>query len=196
MPEEKLLRAIQAFDDYNRKDPNTETSNQKSFPKELLYATRMTERMERFAPNAPEHVLLATRCQHVGRWEIPRSRYPMNRTGYLQWRNELKRHHAGIAQEILQGCGYDEETIEKVKFLLLKRQLHTNPDTQLLEDVICLVFLEYYLEDFTDKHDEEKVVEILRKTLRKMSEKAIHEATSMAVKSEKIRSLLEKVTAS
>ncbi len=194
MSNEKLTLAFKAFDAYNEKDPNTESFNGKSYPKELLYAMRMSEQLERFAPDSAEYIKLAARCQHIGRWEIPRSKYPMDKKGYLQWRNTLKQHHATIAEKMLSEIGYDSNTIDPVKFLLLKKQLHTNPDTQLLEDIICLVFVEYYLEDFASKHEDEKVVDILHKTLKKMSPRAITEAVGL-VKSEKIKSLLEKATA-
>lgn len=138
-------------------------------PAELLYAQRITSRLTDFAPDASEVVRLAARCQHIGRWEIPREKYPMDRKGYLQWRNEEKIHHARIAEKILSNTGYDQEIIEKVKFLVLKKELHSNADTQLLEDVVCLVFVEYYLDDFAAKHDDDKVVDILKKTLKKMS---------------------------
>ncbi|MDV3307807.1 MAG: DUF4202 domain-containing protein [Cyclobacteriaceae bacterium] len=191
MQDDRLVRAFEAFDAYNSQDPNLEADGDQSVPKEVLYAQRMTRRLAAFAPEAPEHVQLAARCQHIGRWEIPRSRYPMDRKGYLTWRNELKRHHASIAERILKACGYEEATIELVKFLLLKKQLHVNPDTQLLEDIVCLVFLEHYLEDFASRHDSSKVVDILRKTMKKMSPRAIREAHDV-VQSDRIRTLLEK----
>jgi hypothetical protein len=167
-----FTRAIAAFDAYHQRDPNMEVENGKAFPKELLYARRMTDRLASFAPNADESVKLAARCQHIGRWEISRQKYPMDKKGYLQWRNEEKFHHARIAQDILSETGYDAETIDKVKALLLKKGLFTNADTQLMEDVACLVFLEFYLEEFSGKHDDDKVVDILRKTLKKMSASA------------------------
>lgn len=169
---DRFPRAIAAFDAYHQRDPNTEIENGKLFPKELLYARRMTDRLAAFAPQADEAVKLAARCQHIGRWEIPREKYPMGKKGYLQWRNEEKFHHAYIAETILAETGYDATTIGKVKFLLLKKELFTNADTQLMEDVACLVFLEFYLEDFSEKHDDDKVVDILRKTLGKMSPSA------------------------
>jgi hypothetical protein len=168
-PSRRFEEAIAAFDAYNQKDPNQEMDDGHLFPKELLYARRMTERLAQFAPDADEAVKLAARCQHIGRWEIPREKYPMDKKGYLQWRNEEKIRHAHIAEEILSECGYDQELIERVKLLVLKKELYTNKDTQLLEDVVCLVFVEYYLEDFAARHDEEKVVDILKKTMKKMS---------------------------
>jgi Domain of unknown function (DUF4202) len=150
----------------------------------------MSHQLDLFSPSASEHVKLAARCQHIGRWEIPRSSYPMDQKGYFKWRNELKSHHASIAASILQTCGYDASTIEKVKFLLLKKELHLNRETQLLEDVICLVFLEYYLDEFAAKHEDGKVVDILRKTMKKMSASAIEAANKIPL-SPKAKQLLQ-----
>lgn len=165
-------KAIAAFDDYNRKDPNTETSGGKTLPKELLYAQRMSACLVQFMPDASEALRLAIRCQHIGRWEIPRETYPKDRVGYLQWRNKLKEHHAEIASTILSEIGYDEETIDRVKFIVQKKQLRHDDESQALEDVVCLVFLEYYFEEFARQHEEDKVISILQKTWNKMSEKA------------------------
>jgi len=167
--DDRFACAIEAFDAYHREDPNAEIKDGIPFPSELIYVQRLTGRLNQFAPDASEAVKLAARCQHIGRWEIPRTKYPQDKKGYLQWRNEEKMRHAHIAEEILRRCGYDKETIEKVKLLLLKKELHSNADTQLLEDVVCMVFLEFYLDDFSKKHTEEKVVDILRKTIKKMS---------------------------
>ncbi len=188
------LEAIQEFDRYNSNDPNREMWRGTDYPKELLYAMRMTERLTQFAPDSPEYLILAARCQHIGRWEIPRSAYPMDRKGYLQWRSTLKFHHARIAGDILAKIGYDHETIEKVKFLLLKKELNRNADTQMLEDVICLVFVQYYLDDFAAAHNEEKVIEILRKTMTKMSSRAIAEVSTLPL-SDKILALLGQAAA-
>jgi hypothetical protein len=190
---DRFNKARDAFDTYHQKDPNTETIEGKAIPKELLYARRMTDRLAKFAPDADEAVTLAARCQHIGRWEIPREKYPMDKKGYLQWRNEEKMHHAKIAERILSEAGYALETIEAVKFLLLKKELFTNPRTQLLEDVVCLVFIEYYLEEFAAKHDDEKVVDILRKTLRKMTPNA-KSAVGTIKLSDKIRTLIHQST--
>jgi hypothetical protein len=188
---EQLKRAFTAFDAYNAKDPNLENFEGTTHPKELLYAQRMTDRLSVYAPSVPEYLQLAARCQHIGRWEIPRKSYPMDRVGYLKWRNELKGHHAKIAEGILKECGYDNHTIEIVKFLLLKRELQQNPDTKLLEDVICLVFIEYYLEDFAAQHEDEKVIDIIRKTMKKMTNRAI-EATGELRLSERVKGLIGK----
>lgn len=188
---ERFEKAISSFDAYNALDPNLEVSGGSMVPKELLYARRMSERLEIFASDAPEHVKLAIRCQHIGRWEMPRNRFEMNRKGYLQWRSQLKIHHASLAERILSECGYDQEAIHKVQFLLLKKQLSSNAETQVLEDVVCLVFLEFYLEDFASKHEEDKVVDILNKTLKKMSPEAIDTGLKLPL-SERVREYLSK----
>lgn len=166
---EKLLEAFHLFDEANAKDPNIETYNGKTYPKELLYAIRMTDVLGEFTPNASEALKLAARCQHICRWEIPRSNYETNRSGYLKWRQDLKKFHAQKASEILRQVGYVQDTIDEVEFLLLKKQLKKSKGTQTLEDIICLVFLNYYFEPFMQKHPEDKVVDIVQKTWRKMS---------------------------
>ena len=168
---DKLTKAFQLFDEANGKDPNTEEFSGRTYPKELLYAIRMTEKLNDFAPNASEALQLTARCQHICRWEIPRESYDMDRAGYLHWRQDLKNFHAHKATAILQDVTYSQDTIAKVVFLLEKKKLKKNEDTQTLEDVICLVFLQYYFEDFAKKHPEEKIIDILQKTWRKMSEK-------------------------
>ena len=142
---ERLKKAIEAFDQANAADPNQEMWQGKSYPKELLYGQRMTACLNSFEPNASEVLQLAARCQHICRWEIPRNTYPMDKTGYHAWRNYLKKYHAEKAGAIMENIGYEAETIQEVQKLLQKKQLKRNPDTQTLEDVICLVFLEYYL---------------------------------------------------
>ena len=167
---EKFKEAINLFDEANKNDPNKEVYQGQEYPKELLYAQRMTERLNSFDENAGEALQLSVRCQHIQRWEIPRDQYDMNRVGYLKWRNDLKLFHADRAGEIMKSVGYDDDTIDTVKFLLQKKQLKKNEMTQTLEDVICLVFLEYYFERFAEKYDEEKLIDILRKTWNKMSD--------------------------
>ncbi|WNJ17841.1 DUF4202 domain-containing protein [Pontibacter sp. G13] len=173
-------QAIQAFDQANAQDPNSVRWQGTDWPKELLYAHRMSECLESFEPDATEALRLAVRCQHIRRWEIPRSSYPDGKKGYYAWRNELKRFHGEAAAEILTSVGYDDEMVAKVQKLLNKEQLKKNPDTQTLEDVICLVFLQYYLGEFAEQHADEKVVDILRKTWRKMSLKGQERAKTIA----------------
>jgi hypothetical protein len=175
----KFKNAVHLFDEANKSDPNIESLNGKDYPKELLYAIRMTDKLNQFEPNASEEVQLAVRCQHICRWEIPRDSYEMNRNGYLNWRRELKKFHALKASEILLQVGYDETLIDKVTFLLEKKQLKKNSDTQLMEDIICLVFLEFYFENFSEKYSEKKLIDIIKKTWIKMSEKGRDSAINL-----------------
>lgn len=162
---------LAAFDAANAEDPNLDEGQ----PKELLYARRMSEMLARFAPDASEAVRLAVRAQHIQRWKTPRSSYPADRQGYLQWRTGLYKFHAETAGRIMAEHGYDPETIERVKAAVGKKGLKVNAETQLLEDVTDLVFLEHYLAGFAAQHpdySEEKWIDILRKTWQKMSAEA------------------------
>ncbi|MEJ1223074.1 DUF4202 domain-containing protein [Sediminicola sp. 1XM1-17] len=187
----RLYKAYELFDKANGQDPNKEVFQGNLYPKEVLYAHRMTQKLLEFEPGASEALRLAARCQHICRWEIPRETYSMDRVGYLKWRQDLKKFHADKASSILKAVGYDQATIEKVVFLLEKKQLKKNEDTQTLEDVICLVFLEYYFEPFVVKHSEEKLIDILQKTWRKMSGKG-HEAALKIGFSESSLKLVQK----
>jgi hypothetical protein len=151
----RLDDALRRFDEANAEDPNTEMVDGQPLPKELLYGQRMSARLAVFAPDAPETVELAARAQHIRRWEVPRDSYPEGRAGYLKWRTDLYKRHAELAGEIMGDVGYDPDVIDRVQTLLRKRGLKTDRDVQLLEDVICLVFLEHYFHDFARKHDEE-----------------------------------------
>lgn len=194
MQTDQLTRAYELFDKANAKDPNTENVNGEKIAKELLYGQRMTLTLENFAPDSSEALRLAARSQHICRWEIPRNKYPMDRVGYLKWREELKKFHAQKASELLAEVGYQDEVIDRVSFLLQKKKLKKDNDTQTLEDVICLVFLQFYYEDFYQKHQEEKVIDILQKTWRKMSEKGQQAALKLTY-SEKALEMIKKALA-
>lgn len=161
--------ALARFDSINAEDPNLEPVGDRRRPKELVYAERMSERLDRLRPAAPEPLRLAVRSQHLRRWAVPRSDYPQTRAGYLQWRTMLAQYHAQLAGEVLREVGYDDATVERVQSLLRKENLKRDPDAQTLEDVACLVFLEHYLAGFAARHDEDKLIDIIRKTWRKMS---------------------------
>ena len=170
-PSERFREAVARFDRANAEDPNVETVDGVSHPKELLYAQRMSGALERFAPDASEVVRLAVRCQHIRRWTVSRDSYPRGRDGYRRWRTDLGDFHAETAGGILREVGYDDATVGRVQVLLRKERLKADPEVQLLEDVVCLVFLRHYLSPFAAQHEDEKVVGILRKTWRKMSER-------------------------
>jgi len=164
-------RAIALFDAANGEDPNQDEGQ----PKELLYAQRMTEMLHRFAPDAPEAAQLAVRAQHIKRWTVPRDSYPMTKEGYFAWRTGLYKFHADTAGELMRQAGYGDAMIERVKKAVGKRALKVNPDTQQMEDTADLVFIEYYMLGFAagkPDYNEEKWLEIIRKTWKKMSETA------------------------
>jgi len=171
-------QAFAKFDAANAEDPNKEVFEGKEYPKEVLYAQRMTAMQQWFAPDASEAVQLAVRAQHICRWKIPRDTYPMDKPGYMQWRTYLYKYHGETAGALMREVGYDDEMIAKVQSLLRKEKLKLNPETQMLEDIIDLTFLQHYLEAFVQKYshyDEEKLLDILRKTWKKMSDQG-HEA--------------------
>ena len=190
-PAEQLQATLADFDAANQQDPHQEIVNGQSVPKEWIYGQRMSEQLARFCPDASTTLQLATRCQHICRWKIPRSDYPMDRQGYKRWRSDLAQFHGETAAVIIHNKGYDEAAIQRVKDLLLKRGLKRDEEVQALEDVICLVFLEYYLEEFAAKHDEEKLIDIIRKTWNKMSPKG-HEAALRLPLSEAMLQLVTK----
>lgn len=171
-PAPLLAEAFRLFDAANGEDPNLEPDEAGQLvPKEVLYARRMSACLARVAPDAPEAVQLAARCQHIRRWSIPRQSFPLTRPGYHQWRNTLKKYHAELAGELLAQAGYEPAMITRVQELVQKLRLKDDPEVQLLEDVICLVFLEYYFLPFAAQHSEEKVLEIVQRTWPKMTER-------------------------
>lgn len=185
MTESMFEKAMALIDAANSEDPNTETADGKEWPKELLYSNRMSDMLDRFAPGSDEAIKLAIRAQHIQRWKSPRDAYPMNREGYHKWRTDLYKFHADTAGSLLKQAGYGEDVIDRVKQMVGKRGIKKNPDTQLLEDVVDLVFIEHYMLEFAGKHpeyDEEKWLDIIRKTWRKMSEEGQQFALSGQVR--------------
>jgi hypothetical protein len=172
---QRYLAAIAAFDLANSEDPNKEMADGREYPKELLYAQRMTDMQERYAPDASEAVKLAVRAQHIQRWKSPRSDFPMDKPGYMLWRTGLYKFHAETAGNLMKSVGYDDEMIDRVKTIVSKKGLKTNPETQMMEDVVDLVFIEHYMVAFACSHpeyDEAKWILIIKKTWNKMSEEA------------------------
>lgn len=179
--QERFNKAIALFDAANAQDPNLDEGQ----PKELLYAQRMTDMIKRFAPDASEAAQLAVRAQHIQRWSVPRSTYPMTKEGYHAWRTGLYKFHADTAGELMRQAGYDDAMIERVKKAVGKRGLKVNPETQLLEDVTDLVFIEYYMLPFAGSkpdYDEAKWLDIIQKTWKKMSAEAREYALSGKIK--------------
>jgi len=190
---DRFQRVIRSIDQANGEDPNSEVVDGVAQPKEQLYGMRMQEWVEELDPGASEALRIAARSQHIRRWEILRSDYPMDRKGYLRWRTTLYAFHADRAAEILRAQEYDAETIEHVRTLLQKRNLRTDTDVQTLEDAAALVFLVHHLDDFLKRDDigEEKAIDIIRKTWKKMTKRG-HEAASALTLSDESTALLEK----
>ena len=178
-------KAIELIDAANSEDPNIVNADGRDWPKEVLYSHRMTDMLARFKPDADDAVKLAIRAQHVQRWKSPRENYPMDRIGYLQWRKDLYKIQAETAARLVQQAGYDDEVVGRVSEAVAKKRIKENPDTQILEDVTDLVFIEHYMHEFADKHPEyteEKWLDIIRKTWKKMSGEAQQFALSGAIK--------------
>jgi len=165
----RFQAALSAFDRANAEDPHTLNVAGELRPRELVDAERLAAWVERLAPDASEALRLAARSQHIRRWQIPRSSYPSGRVGYLQWRTQLGRFHADTVTRLLQEIGYEPELIDAVRRINLKQGWHSNPDTQTMEDALCLAFLEFEFLEFCAKYPAEKVIEVVRKTWKKMS---------------------------
>jgi hypothetical protein len=185
---DRFAQAIARFDAAHAEDPEKDSTGR---PKELAYAERMSEWLEKLTPDAPEALRLAARCQHIRRWAIRRSDYAEGAAGYRKWRLDEAAAHALVAKEILLSAGYHAQIVERVQSLVRKEKLKQDPETQLLEDAICLVFLENYFAEFAQKHDEVKLVEILRKTWRKMSPRGQAAALELNLPSP-LRRIIEK----
>ena len=183
--------AVARFDAAHAEDPEKDAAGR---PAELVYAQRMSAWLAKLAPDASEALRLAVRCQHIRRWAIRRSGYPAGVAGYRKWRIDEAASHALTAREILEKSGFEEQIIQRVQALLRKEKLKQDPEAQLLEDVICLVFLENYFAPFAQKHDEAKLIGILRKTWAKMSPRGRREALGLQLP-EPLRALVGKALA-
>ena len=184
-PEQSIFDiARELIDAANRADPNLVTADGREWPKELLYSERMSDMLERFKADADEVMKLAIRAQHIERWKSSRKAYPQGRIGYLQWRKDLYKIQASRAAELMTEAGYEQDACDRAWQAVAKKNIKGNLDTQLLEDVTDLVFLEHYMLEFVGKHpeyDEEKWIGIIRKTWIKMSIEAQQFALSGAI---------------
>jgi Domain of unknown function (DUF4202) len=168
--------AIRRFDEENAGDPNREIVDGVSHPRESSYAQWLTDWVHKLCPDASEALRLAARCQHLCRWEIPRDSYPMDKPGYLRWRADLKNFHAEKAGTILRGVGYDEATVQRVQELNLKKNFPADAEVRVLEDALCLVFLEHQFAALAAKSDDAKMINALQKSWKKMTPAAHAEA--------------------
>jgi hypothetical protein len=170
MPSPKFEAACAAIDRANEEDP-------KKY--EVLYGRRMVDWARRLAPDASEVLLLAARAQHIRRWTVPRSSFPLDRVGYLKWREGLKTFHADTLAAIMAEAGYDADAVEKARSLIVRKNHSSEAEGQTLEDAACLVFLQFEFAEFSAKTEPDKMVEILRKSWGKMSPAAREQALGL-----------------
>lgn len=181
----KLEKTLNAIDSINQEDPNTTIIDDKAQPKELVYGLYMTECLSQYWPQANEFLQIAVRAQHIKRWHLKRSEFPEGKQGYLTWRKELGKFHAQTTKALMLDNGYSEEEAEKTACIIRKEKLKRNPDSQTLEDVACLVFLQYYFDEFAAKYtkadNEAKIIRIVQLTWKKMSERGHEIALSLTL---------------
>jgi len=193
----RLAKAIELFEQAHEEDPRRIVVDGQEVPWSVHYHRRLLHWVLRFDPGATLPLRLAAACQHIRRWEIPRADYGAGRRGYRRWRSDLATMHAEIARETLTGVGYDEETITRVEALLRKVGLGRDADVQLFEDAICMVFFENEYVDLTAKHEDDKLVDILRRTWAKMSDRGRRAALDLVAElPERPRRLVEAATSS
>jgi len=186
---ERLAAVIVAVDEANADDPNTIVARGAERPKEQAHAELMTEWVQRLDPDASELQLIAARAHHLRRWAIPRSSFPDGRAGYLRWRKQLKDAHADDVGRLMADAGYGPDDVERVQQIVRKERLASDPQVQVHEDALCLVFLETQFDELADRLGDDHIVEVLRKTLKKMSDRGKEAALGLGL-SERQRTLL------
>jgi hypothetical protein len=168
----RLDTVLAAIDRVNSEDPNQVMLDGVAHKKELLYGQQMSACLATHWPQANEQIQIAARAQHIKRWHLKRSDFATGKVGYLAWRKQLGQFHGELTASIMQQHGYSSDEAEQVSAIVRKQKLKSNADSQTLEDVACLVFLEHYFAAFAEKHDEDKIIRILQKTWHKMSEQS------------------------
>jgi hypothetical protein len=187
----KMEKALALFDAFNQQDPHTITWNGTTYPAEYFYALQLHNWVKKLQPDATEALLLASRSQHIGRWLTPREQYPAGKPGYYKWRTDLAKFHADKAGELMLEAGYNEEEVKEVQHIILKQGLRSDAEVQVMENALCLVFLQFQYEDFLEKHDENMMTRILRKTWNKMTQPGRDAALTLSF-SEKGKELIDK----
>eukprot|EP00879_Flechtneria_rotunda_P007176 GHRR01007531.1.p1 GENE.GHRR01007531.1~~GHRR01007531.1.p1 ORF type:complete len:240 (+),score=71.08 GHRR01007531.1:159-878(+) len=167
----RLQQVLDAIDKLNSQDPRTVTWQGQTLPYELAYSQWLTDWVLKLDPEPSEELRIVATGQHVERWKTPRSSYPEGKTGYLRWREGLKAKHAATVVQLMQQAGYDAALQERVKRFILKKDLKKDPENQIVEDALCLVFLEHQFADLIEKEGADKMVDIVKKTWGKMGEK-------------------------
>ena len=190
----KFRLAIELIDQANSQDPIHILVDGQQKPKELVHSEMITEWVKRLCPNPSPALLIAARAHHIRRWEIPRSSYSKGRRPYLQWRTALHKLHAKITGDILGKVGYEDHFIARVQTILQKHNLRQDADVQTLEDALCLVFLETQFSALRLEHGNDKLHDIIVKTLGKMGAQAKEFALQIQLAEEE-RDLLERAVA-
>lgn len=183
---------IRDIDAANADDPRTTEVDGVQRPYEVVYSERMTARLLAMYPDASETLRIAARGQHIRRFDLPRSGYPEGKIGYNEWRKACREHHARLLGEIMAKHGRSAEEIERVAMLVKKEQLKKDRESQALENVVDVVFVEHYFDEFVGKYasyDDDKIIDIIGKTLRKMSPKG-HQAALQLDLPERTRRLV------
>ena len=179
---DRLDAVLAAIDAANAGDPNLLVVDGVERPKELAHAELMTDWVRALDPEASDEQLIAARAHHLRRWSIPRDDFPRDRGGDLRWRTTLRRQHAAEVADIMRGAGYGDAEIERVQAIVSKKGLGRDPDVQVHEDALCLVFLATQFDELTAQlDDEDKMIEILRKTAGKMSPEGLAAAGSLSL---------------
>jgi hypothetical protein len=188
--------ALERFAAAHREDPRTIDVSGTVVPWSVHYHARLAHWVARFDPAASLPLRLAAACQHIRRWTVPRAAYEAGRRGYRKWRSDLAQMHAQTARAVLSNVGFDESTIARVETLVRKVGLARDPEVQRFEDAICMVFFELEYADLARKHDDQKLIDILRKTWEKMSPSGREAALALSAgMGERERRLLEAATA-
>ena len=194
MSDKKLKAALEIIDEAHSQDPKKVEIDGTEQPYELHYGQKMSHYLAKRNPSASDVLQLATRAQHIRRWEVPRDSYPMTKAGYHAWRTYLKKRQADLAEKICLDCGYPGDDAMRVAQLIRKEDLKNDEETQTLEDVACLVFLDDQFEEFEKQHDEGKIIKILQKTWGKMSPRG-HELALELPMSGRCKELISKALA-
>jgi hypothetical protein len=176
---DRLAAALAAIDAANSDDPNVIVVDGVERPKEQAHAELMTDWVRRLDPECSEEQILAARAHHLRRWTVARSSYPDGRSGYLRWRTALKQQHADDVAAILRDVGYDDEAIERVQRIVRKQGLGRDPAVQVHEDALCLVFLETQFDELIERLGDDKTIDVLRKTAKKMSPAGLEAAQGL-----------------
>ena len=169
----RFADAIIAIDTANAGDPTSVVVRGSAHPLALVHGQLAAEWEEKLHPEVDETWLLAARAHHLRRWEVPRSDYEVGKVGYLRWKRDQRVRHAVDVGALLAEVEYDPETIERVQALVRRDRLASDAGSQAVEDAACLVFIETQLAEIATKLDHDHLIDVIRKTAKKMSPEAL-----------------------